>query len=117
MSLFTLHKVYIFITLVCTLHTLTFMVVILTFGSGPSWLKNLYFAYLLVLRAVEKAEGYWQHQQFYTGSLEEAVKTKRAVLDVVDAAKLVPTYPMWTVVPVSVLETELNQSCAHAEQT
>ena len=35
--------------------------------SGPTWLKNLYFAYTVVLRAIIKAAPFWEQEQFYTG--------------------------------------------------
>ncbi len=43
--------------------------------QGPGWLKNLYFAYLLVLRSVVKAESYWASHPFYTGdpSVDQSV--------------------------------------------
>jgi ERO1-like protein alpha/ERO1-like protein beta len=41
------------------------------FHVGPVWLKNLYFTYTLVLRAITKAAKYWEFEQFYTGDYEE----------------------------------------------
>ncbi|XP_065183717.1 ero1-like protein isoform X2 [Sycon ciliatum] len=38
-----------------------------TNGEGPQWLKNLYFTFLMVLRAVIKAENLWRSELFYTG--------------------------------------------------
>lgn len=38
---------------------------------GPVWLKNLYFTYTMVLRAITKAAPYWEFEQFYTGNYEE----------------------------------------------
>lgn len=38
-----------------------------TNGEGPNWLKNLYFVYLLELRALAKAEKYLLQETFYTG--------------------------------------------------
>lgn len=54
---------------------------------GPSWLKNLYFAYLLVLRAVTKMEPYWTIHQFYTGNKTEDAAVNELVLDLIQAAK------------------------------
>ena len=54
---------------------------------GPSWLKNLYFAYLLVLRAVTKAEPFWKHFTFYTGDPIQEREIKENVLEIVQAAK------------------------------
>lgn len=55
--------------------------------SGPSWLKNLYFAYLLTLRAIVKAEPYWKVHQFYTGNEREDQETKSQVFRIIQAAK------------------------------
>ena len=54
---------------------------------GPSWLKNLYFAYLLVLRAITKAEPYWQGYTFYTGDPVQEREIKENVMEIVQAAK------------------------------
>lgn len=42
-----------------------------------------------MLRAVEKAEHYWRQHGFYTGYPEESMETKKHVLEIVRAAKLV----------------------------
>lgn len=57
-----------------------------TNGQGPGWLKNLYFAYLVVLRAITKAEETWKSIEFYTHDKEE-FETKKKVLQLVEAAK------------------------------
>ena len=54
---------------------------------GPSWLKNLYFAYLLVLRAVTKAESHWKDYTFYTGDAIQERELKENVMEIVQAAK------------------------------
>ena len=38
-----------------------------TNGEGPNWLRNLYFIYLLELRALAKAAPYLEQETFYTG--------------------------------------------------
>jgi ERO1-like protein alpha len=38
-----------------------------TNGEGPYWLKNLYFVYLLELRALAKAAPYLRKQTYFTG--------------------------------------------------
>ena len=38
-----------------------------TAGQGPYWLKNLYFVYLLELRALAKASHYLSQQSYFTG--------------------------------------------------
>jgi hypothetical protein len=48
---------------------------------GPSWLKNIYFLYLLVWRAVVKAGPYWTQEGFFTGNVEEDALNKKHVAD------------------------------------
>jgi len=38
-----------------------------TAGQGPYWLKNLYFVYLLELRALAKAAPFLAAQSYFTG--------------------------------------------------
>jgi hypothetical protein len=40
-----------------------------TAGQGPYWLKNLYFVYLLELRALAKAAPFLAAQSYFTGRL------------------------------------------------
>lgn len=54
-----------------------------TKGEGPLWLRNLYFVYLLELRALAKAAPYLVQDPFYTSSESEEVQAAvRALLDV-----------------------------------
>lgn len=55
--------------------------------SGPSWLKNLYFAYLLSLKAIVKAEPYWRQYQFFSGDYQEDSETREQVSKIILAAK------------------------------
>jgi ERO1-like protein alpha len=50
-----------------------------TEGQGPYWLKNLYFVYLLELRALSKASDYLASQTYFTGREEEDKETVIAV--------------------------------------
>ena len=43
----------------------------------------------MVLRAVTKAENFWQSHQFYTGSSSEDQRVKERVAEIVQAAQLV----------------------------
>ncbi len=65
------------------------LIIALLSYTGPGWLKNLYFAYLLVLKAVIKTEPYWQSYQFYTGNNTEDMETRSMVMEIIQAAKLV----------------------------
>lgn len=47
--------------------------------TGPTWLKNLYFAYTVVLRAITKAAPFWEQEQFYTGDYEDDLKVQQLV--------------------------------------
>ncbi|CAD5206366.1 unnamed protein product [Bursaphelenchus okinawaensis] len=47
--------------------------------EGPERLMNVYFVYLLELRAIVKAAPYLQAELFYTGNEEEDMKTKEAM--------------------------------------
>ena len=56
-------------------------------NAGPKRLKNLYFAYLVVLRAIIKAEGFWSASKFFTGNPIEDQQVKQTVLDLISAAR------------------------------
>jgi hypothetical protein len=59
-----------------------------TQGQGPSWLKNLYFIYLTVLRAVVKAESLWETYPLFPTTLEaDGLTTRDAVLQLVATAR------------------------------
>ncbi|EGD80870.1 oxidoreductase ERO1 [Salpingoeca rosetta] len=59
-----------------------------TGGQGTRWLKNLYFTYLTVLKAIVKAENLWRSYPFPSGDAADDATTKAAVLELVDQAKL-----------------------------
>jgi len=61
-----------------------------TNGQGPYWLKNLYFVYLLELRALAKAAPYLTQQSYFTGRLSE---DKETVIAVKELLSLVQTFP------------------------
>lgn len=52
-----------------------------TNGEGPHWLRNLYFIYLVELRALAKAAPYLRHEDYYTGIAEEDEEVKLAIRD------------------------------------
>ena len=52
-----------------------------TNGEGPQWLRNLYFVYLLELRALAKAAPYLEHEEYYTGSENEDKEVKLGIRD------------------------------------
>ena len=64
-----------------------------TNGQGPQWLKNLYFIYLVELRAISKAAPYFEKETFYAGrSAEEDFDTKQAVMDILNHTKNFKNY-------------------------
>ncbi|XP_074648554.1 ERO1-like protein beta isoform X2 [Tubulanus polymorphus] len=59
----------------------------LTAGEGPQRLKNLYFTYLVELRALMKASLYLEKELYYTGSDAVDQDTKIAVKEFLDNVK------------------------------
>jgi len=59
--------------------------------NGPHWLKNLYFTYLLTLRAVTKAYPYWKEVTFFTGEVKEDQEIKKVILELVQTSKTCPS--------------------------
>lgn len=61
----------------------------LTAGEGPKRLRNLYFLYLIELRALAKALPFFQRSsvQLYTGRAEEDRKHKDMMLDILQLAR------------------------------
>lgn len=61
----------------------------LTAGEGPKRLRNLYFLYLIELRALAKALPFFQRSSFqlYTGRAEEDQKHKEVMLDILQLAR------------------------------
>lgn len=64
----------------------------LTAGQGPFWLKNLYFVYLLELRALAKAADYLARQTFFTGREQEDKETVIAVKELLSLVKSFPDH-------------------------
>ncbi|ERL90554.1 ero1-like protein [Dendroctonus ponderosae] len=64
----------------------------LTNGEGPNWLRNLYFVYLLELRAIAKAAPLLERENFYTGDDSEDYDTKMAIKDLLSVIKKFPEH-------------------------
>lgn len=60
-----------------------------TFNEGPYWLKNLYFAYLIELRALAKAAPFLKHERYFTGNEEEDVEVRKAIDDLLNIVEWV----------------------------
>lgn len=52
-----------------------------TGGEGPAWLKNLYFIYLIELRAIYKARDYLQSQTYFTGNETDDQHTRQLITE------------------------------------
>lgn len=63
-----------------------------TNNEGPNWLKNLYFVYLLEVRALAKASPYLEREEFYTGNEAEDWDTQQAVKDLLKVIKSFPSH-------------------------
>ncbi|XP_061183412.1 ERO1-like protein beta [Saccostrea echinata] len=63
-----------------------------TKGQGPQRLKNLYFTYLVELRALVKAAPYLEEEDFFTGNPEEERDVKEGVKDLLKVIKSFPDH-------------------------
>ncbi|XP_048734876.1 ERO1-like protein beta isoform X2 [Ostrea edulis] len=63
-----------------------------TKGQGPQRLKNLYFTYLVALRALAKAAPYLEEEEFFTGSPEEEKDIKDGIKDLLKIVKSFPDH-------------------------
>ncbi|XP_012277627.1 ero1-like protein [Orussus abietinus] len=63
-----------------------------TGGEGPNWLKNLYFVYLLELRALAKAAPYLEREEYYTGNESDDEDTRLAIKDILQVIKSFPDH-------------------------
>nr|CAD7427104.1 unnamed protein product [Timema monikensis] len=64
----------------------------LTAGEGPQWLKNLYFLYLLELRALAKAAPYLMREEYFTGNDQEDVEVRQAIKDFLNIVRSFPDH-------------------------
>jgi hypothetical protein len=58
-----------------------------TNNQGPQYLRNLYFLYLVELRAITKVAPYLERQVFYTGNHQADEGTKNLVKDFLDKTR------------------------------
>ena len=59
-----------------------------TYNQGPQWLKNIYFTYIVELRALAKAAPYLEKELYYAGvSQKDDEETKTIVQAVLNATK------------------------------
>lgn len=60
--------------------------------EGPQRLRNVYFVYLLELRALLKAAPYLQNELFYTGNEQEDADTRKAVEELLEEIRAYPDH-------------------------
>uniref|UniRef100_A0A336MHH0 CSON001785 protein n=1 Tax=Culicoides sonorensis TaxID=179676 RepID=A0A336MHH0_CULSO len=63
-----------------------------TDNEGPYWLRNLYFAYLVELRALAKIAPYLEKEQYFTGFETEDHEVKSAIMDLLKVIKSFPSH-------------------------
>ncbi|XP_075048905.1 ERO1-like protein alpha [Mixophyes fleayi] len=65
-----------------------------TQNEGPRRLKNLYFIYLIELRAISKVLPFFERQSFllYTGNKTQDLATKQLLIDILQDAKTFPLH-------------------------
>ncbi|ELU03769.1 hypothetical protein CAPTEDRAFT_101821 [Capitella teleta] len=61
-----------------------------TWGEGPKRLKNLYFTYLVELRALAKAAPYLEKEEYYTGNEKEDEEVRQIVKELLHEVKNFP---------------------------
>ncbi|KAG5894484.1 hypothetical protein JTB14_032512 [Gonioctena quinquepunctata] len=64
----------------------------MTNGEGPNWLRNLYFVYLIELRALAKVAPYLEGEEYYTGSDSSDWDTQMAMKDLLKVVKSFPDH-------------------------
>lgn len=63
-----------------------------TGGEGPIRLKNLFFTYLIVLRAIDKAAPSLANEKFYSGMPEEDADVRAAVMSLLKSIRKFPSH-------------------------
>ncbi|XP_063241551.1 ero1-like protein [Bacillus rossius redtenbacheri] len=63
-----------------------------TDGEGPSWLRNLYFLYLLELRALAKASPFLEREEYFTGNEAEDEEVRLAVRNFLSVVRSFPDH-------------------------
>lgn len=63
-----------------------------TNNEGPNWLRNLYFAYIVELRAISKIAPYLRQEKFYTGYTAEDNEVQLAINDILNVIESFPTH-------------------------
>ncbi|XP_035795439.1 ero1-like protein [Anopheles albimanus] len=64
----------------------------MTDNEGSHWLRNLYFAYLVELRALAKAAPYLRNEEYFTGLEKDDREVKMAVKDLLTVIEAFPSH-------------------------
>ncbi|GAB0094785.1 Ero1-like protein [Sergentomyia squamirostris] len=63
-----------------------------TNNQGPHWLRNLYFAYIVELRALAKAAPYLLNETYFTGQSDQDKSVQKAVQDLLNVITNFPNH-------------------------
>lgn len=63
-----------------------------TNGQGEQWLRNLYFTYIVELRALTKIAPLLRHEEFYTGFDKDDKEVQLAVKDLLNVMESFPSH-------------------------
>ena len=80
-----------------------------TDNQGPSWVRNLYFAYLLIMRSIAEGEPYWRNLPIDTGDKKADEETRNLLVNFMEvpALYLEPLEEEWCF-----SKGDLNQRCS-----
>lgn len=63
-----------------------------TDNEGQYWLRNLYFLYIVELRALAKAANYLRNEQYFTGDADQDREVKMAINDLMNVIESFPSH-------------------------
>lgn len=63
-----------------------------TEDEGQYWLRNLYFLYIVELRALAKAASYLRNENYFTGDDEHDAEVKMAIKDLLNVVESFPSH-------------------------
>lgn len=63
-----------------------------TDDEGQYWLRNLYFLYIVELRALAKAASYLRHERYFTGDADQDAEVKAAIKDLLNVIESFPAH-------------------------
>lgn len=63
-----------------------------TEDEGQYWLRNLYFLYIVELRALAKASSYLRNERYFTGDEDQDAEVKMAMKDLLNVIESFPSH-------------------------